>query len=77
MDQKKIGVFIAKMRKARKLTQHDLANNIGISDKTVSRWETGRGLPEVSLLIPLCNELGITANELLSGCKTTDNNIHN
>lgn len=67
MDQKKIGAFIAEMRKARQLTQHDLADIIGISDKTVSRWETGRGMPEVSLIIPLCNELGITATELLSG----------
>ena len=53
MDQKKIGAFIAEMRKARQLTQHDLADIIGISDKTVSRWETGRGMPEVSLIIPL------------------------
>lgn len=73
MDQKKIGAFIAEMRKARQLTQHDLADIIGISDKTVSRWETGRGMPEVSLIIPLCNELGITATELLSGNRASDN----
>ena len=61
------------MRKARQLTQHDLADIIGISDKTVSRWETGRGMPEVSLIIPLCNVLGITATELLSGNRPSDN----
>lgn len=73
MDQKKIGAFIAEMRKVRQLTQHDLADIIGISDKTVSRWETGRGMPEVSLIIPLCNVLGITATELLSGNRPSDN----
>ena len=73
MDQKKIGAFIAEMRKPRQLTQHDLADIIGISDKTVSRWETGRGMPEVSLIIPLCNVLGITATELLSGNRPSDN----
>lgn len=73
MVQKKIGAFIAEMRKTRQLTQHDLADIIGISDKTVSRWETGRGMPEVSLIIPLCNVLGITATELLSGNRPSDN----
>ena len=62
MDQKKIGAFIAEMRKARQLTQHDLADIIGISDKTVSRWETGRGMPEVSLIIPLCNLVSLPLN---------------
>lgn len=67
MDQIKIGKFIAKERKVRKYTQRELADKLGISDKTISKWERGNGFPEVSLLLPLCNELEITVNELLSG----------
>ena len=67
MDQIKIGKFIAEERKAKKYTQRELADKLSISDKTISKWETGNGFPEVSLLLPLCNELEITVNELLSG----------
>ncbi len=67
MDQIKTGKFIAEERKAKKYTQRELADKLGISDKTVSKWERGNGFPEVSLLLPLCNELKITVNELLSG----------
>lgn len=67
MDQKQTGKFIAEMRRERGLTQKELADRLLISDKTVSKWECGGGFPEVSLMIPLCNELGITVNELLSG----------
>ncbi|MBP3703622.1 MAG: helix-turn-helix transcriptional regulator [Lachnospiraceae bacterium] len=67
MDMIKIGKFIAEQRKAKKYTQRELADKLGISDKTVSKWERGNGFPEVSLLLPLCNELEITVNELLSG----------
>ena len=67
MDQIKIGKFIAEERKTKKYTQRELADKIGISDKTISKWERGNGFPEVSLLLPLCNELDITVNELLSG----------
>ena len=67
MDQIKIGKFIAEERKAKKYTQRELADKLGISDKTMSKWERGNGFPEVSLLLPLCNELEITVNELLSG----------
>lgn len=66
MDQIKIGRFIAQTRKARRLTQRQLADALGISDKTVSQWECGNGLPEVSLMLPLCDALGITVNDLLS-----------
>ena len=66
MDQIKIGKFIAELRKERGLTQRELADLLAISDKTVSKWERGSGLPEVSLMMPLCHELGITVNELLS-----------
>ena len=67
MDQIKIGRFIAEARKERGLTQKELADLLLISDKTVSKWECGNGLPEVSLMLPLCKELGVTVNELLSG----------
>ena len=67
MDQLKIGKFIAQMRKEKGLTQRALADKLLISDKTVSKWECGNGLPEVSLMMPLCEILGITVNELLSG----------
>lgn len=67
MDQQKTGRFIAQCRKEKELTQRELAERIGVSDKTVSKWECGNGLPEVSLMLPLCEVLGITVNELLSG----------
>ena len=57
MDQIKIGKFIAEERKAKKYTQRELADKLSISDKTISKWERGNGFPEVSLLLPLCNEL--------------------
>ena len=67
MDQIKTGRFIAEERKSKGYTQKQLAELLGISDKTVSKWERGNGFPEVSLLLPLCGELGITVNELLTG----------
>ncbi len=67
MDQVKIGKFIAQMRKEQGLLQRQLAEKLGISDKTVSKWECGKGLPEISLMLPLCDILGISVNELLSG----------
>ncbi len=69
MDQVRIGKFIAETRKAQGFTQRQLADALSISDKTVSKWETGRGLPEVSLMLPLCAALGITVNDLLSGAR--------
>ena len=67
MDQITTGKFIAERRKARGLTQRELADLLNISDKTVSKWERGGGLPEVSLMLPLCKELDVSVNELLSG----------
>lgn len=67
MDQVKIGKFIAEQRKSKSLTQRELADKLMISDKTVSKWETGKGLPEVSLMMPLCEILSVSVNELLSG----------
>jgi len=67
MDQEKIGQFIKNQRKANGLTQEQLADSMKISAKTVSKWECGGGLPDVSLMLPLCECLGISVNELLSG----------
>lgn len=67
MDQSKTGKFIAGERKSKGYTQRQLADALGISDKTVSKWERGNGFPDVSLLLPLCKELGISVNELLAG----------
>ena len=72
MDQVRIGRFIAERRRARALTQRELAEQLAISDKTVSKWERGKGLPEVSLMQPLCAALGITVNDLLSGEMVAD-----
>ena len=67
MDQVKIGQFIKAVRKEKSLTQREVAEKLNISEKTVSKWETGNGLPEVSLMLPLCELLEISVNELLSG----------
>lgn len=69
MNQEKIGKFIASLRKEKNLTQQELAEKLGVSDKSVSRWENGKTMPDLSLMQPLCQELGITINELLSGEK--------
>lgn len=67
MNQERIGKFIATLRKEKKLTQLELATKIGVTDRAISKWENGRGMPDLSLLVPLCNELDISINELLSG----------
>lgn len=72
MNQNKIGRFIAEMRKQHNLTQRELANALDISDKTVSKWECGNGMPELSLMKPICEILEINLNELFSGEKLTD-----
>lgn len=72
MDQKAIGKFIADVRREKHMTQQELGDALGVSDKTISKWETGRGLPDPSLMLPLSHELGITVNELLSGKRLPD-----
>lgn len=67
MDQKRIGAFIAQCRKEKNLTQMQLAELLEITNQAVSKWENGRGMPDVSLLQPLCDALGISLNELFSG----------
>lgn len=69
MNQEKIGDFIMQVRKERKLTQKMLAEKLGVSDKTISNWERGKYMPDYSLVLPLCKNLNITVDELLSGQK--------
>ena len=67
MDQIKIGKFIAACRKEKSLTQAQLAEKLCVTDRAVSKWETGKGLPDASLMLALCEILGISVNELLRG----------
>lgn len=67
MDQMKIGSFIAARRKERGWTQSQLAEQLGITDKAVSKWENGKSMPDLSLFLPLCSLLGISLNELMAG----------
>ena len=67
MDQSKIGRYIAEKRRNRNLTQMQLAEKLGITDRAVSKWETGKSLPDASLMLELCGLLGISVNELLCG----------
>ena len=67
MDLVKIGKFISERRKLKGYSQVELADKLNISNKTISKWERGNGLPDVSLLLPLCKELDISVNELLCG----------
>lgn len=75
MNVKKIGEFIAKNRKLKGLTQEQLGEKLGVTNKTISRWENGNYMPDLSLLKPLSEELGITLNELLSGEKIEKEHI--
>ena len=69
MDQLKVGRFIAECRKNQKLTQAQLSEKLGITDKAVSKWERGVSMPDSSIMLELCDILGISVNELLSGEK--------
>ena len=69
MDQLKIGKFIAECRKQKCLTQIQLAEKLSITDKAVSKWERGVAMPDTSIMLELCDILGISVNELLSGEK--------
>ena len=74
MDQIKIGKFIAACRKEQKLTQLQLADKLGITDKAVSKWERGIAMPDTSIMLELCELLQINVNELLSGERITMEN---
>ena len=69
MDQKKIGKFIADNRKLKKITQAELGEMLGVTDRTISNWENGKNMPDLSLFKPLCDILEISINELMSGEK--------
>ena len=85
MEQEKIGKFISELRREKGLTQQQLADSIGVSNKTISKWECGKGMPEISSIIPLCQMLQINVNELISGerlpeegyCKKAEENMMN
>lgn len=76
MDYNKIGEFIAKERKLKKLTQAKLAEKLFVSEKTISKWEKGKGLPDTNVLPKLCDILGVSLNELLSGEKNVKEQNH-
>ncbi len=76
MNQIKIGRFIAERRKEQKLTQIQLAEKLGITDRAVSKWETGKSLPDASIMLELCGLLKITVNDLLSGEVVSMNNYN-
>jgi transcriptional regulator with XRE-family HTH domain len=67
MDLSKTGLFISTLRKEKDMTQKDLAERIGITDKAVSRWETGKGFPDVSLLVSIADTLGVSVSEVVAG----------
>lgn len=73
MDQEKIGKFISSCRKEKGLTQAALAGKLGITDRAVSKWETGKSLPDASIMLELCGLLEIDVNELLTGEHITMN----
>jgi len=72
MNQEKIGKFISECRKNKNMTQQELAEKLGVSDRTIGNWENGRNMPDLSLFKPLCDELDISLNDLMSGEKVND-----
>lgn len=74
MDQVKIGKFIAECRKKKNLTQMQLAEKLSITDRAVSKWETGKSMPDSSIMLELCGVLGISVNDLLCGEVVTMDN---
>lgn len=76
MDQVKIGRFISQCRKEANLTQVQLAEKLNITDRAVSKWETGKSLPDSSIMLELCELLNITVNDLLSGERTKMENYN-
>lgn len=69
------GATVKQLREAKHITQAELAERIGVSSKTVSKWETGKGLPDISLLQPLAQALGISVIELMNGEQITNRNV--
>lgn len=77
MNQEKIGKFIAECRKKQNLTQEQLAQKLGVSSKSISRWENGSNIPDYSVLDTLCNTLNISINELYYGKKISSSEYKN
>lgn len=75
MNHIQIGSFLAKKRKEKSITQAALAERLGVSNKTISKWETGKCMPDYNVIEPLCKELGITVAELLDGEEKADNRM--
>ena len=76
MDQIKTGKFIADERKKKGYTQRQLAEQLGISDKTISKWENGTCMPDYSIIQKLCDALGVTLPELMDGEDAAENSVH-
>ena len=74
MNQEKIGKFIAQKRKEKGLTQQDISNKLGVTDRSVSNWERGKNMPDLSLFYPLCKILDVSINELLNGEEIDEKN---
>lgn len=74
MNQYVTGAMIRRLRESRKLTQHQLAGKLSVSDKAVSKWETGRGYPDITLIEPLADALGVSVIELFSGESVVNTN---
>lgn len=75
MEQIKVGRFITKKRKEQNLTQEQLAERLGISNKTISKWETGKCMPDYAVVKNLCEELNVSVSELMDGEETDDKSI--
>ena len=73
MDQKKIGLFLKELRKEKKMTQEVLAETLNVSNKTVSRWETGHNLPDMSLLVELSEFYEVSIPEMINGERKSEN----
>lgn len=72
MNQEKIGKFIAECRKKQNMTQQELSEKLGVTDRTIGNWENGRNMPDLALFKPLCKELNISLNDLMSGEKVKE-----
>lgn len=75
MELQKTGLLIATLRKEKSMTQKDLAEKIGVTDKAISRWETGKGFPDVSILASLSEVLNVSITEIVNGEILTSENI--
>ena len=77
MDQIKIGEFLKELRKQKKLTQQEAADALFVSQKTISRWETGEGIPDISIIQDVAKFYDVTVDEILTGVKKEENTISN